>query len=448
MYSYSFAQRHDWPFFFSPRQVLHEYFRNCAEEFGLLPIINFKTEVESAEWDEGAQQWVVTSINAAGTKRVDRANILVSAVGQLNRPNYPDIAGIESFAGDSFHSATWNFNVDLTGKKVAVIGTGASACQFIPQVAKQALELFVFQRTTPWMIPAPRYQETVPNGFNWMLSHVPFYAEWYRFSMFWRGAEGMLPAATVDPDYPPTEKSVGLMNEMMRQMLIEWTNALTEGDETLRAQLTPNYPPLSKRFVVDDGAFALTLRQPHVSLVTDKIERIEAAGIRTADGQLREVDVIIYGTGFKASQFLTPMKVTGRNKVDLHEQWSGDARAYLGVVIPNFPNFFCLYGPNTNIVANGSIIYFSECEVYYLVECAKMLLESNLGSLDPLQSVHDEYNERIDAANKLRTWGFSSVSSWYKNAHGRSAQNWPFSVLEFWEQTRVPETSDYKLVSQ
>jgi 4-hydroxyacetophenone monooxygenase len=158
--------------------------------------------------------------------------------------------------------------------------------------------------------------------------------------------------------------------------------------------------------------------------------------------------VIIYGTGFKASQFLTPMKVTGRNKVDLHEQWSGDARAYLGVVIPNFPNFFCLYGPNTNIVANGSIIYFSECEVYYLVECARLLLESKLGSLDPLQEVHDNYNERIDAANKLRTWGFSSVSSWYKNAHGRSAQNWPFSVLEFWEQTRVPETSDYKLVSQ
>ena len=162
MYSYSFAQRHDWPFFFSPRQVLHEYFRSCAEEFGLLPIINFKTEVESAVWDEDAQQWVVTSINAAGTKRVDRANILVSAVGQLNRPNYPDIAGIDSFEGDSFHSATWNFNVDLTGKKVAVIGTGASACQFIPQVAKQAGELFVFQRTTPWMIPAPRYQETFP----------------------------------------------------------------------------------------------------------------------------------------------------------------------------------------------------------------------------------------------------------------------------------------------
>jgi 4-hydroxyacetophenone monooxygenase len=278
-----------------------------------------------------------------------------------------------------------------------------------------------------------------------MLSHVPFYAEWYRFAMFWRGAEGMLPAATVDPEFPPTEQSVGLMNEMMRQMLIEWTNALTEGDEVLRQQLTPNYPPLSKRFVVDDGSFALTLRQPHVSLVTDTISSIEAQGICTADGQLREVDVIIYGTGFKASQFLTPMTVTGRHGVDLHQQWAGDARAYLGVVIPNFPNFFCLYGPNTNIVANGSIIYFSECEVHYLVECVKMLLERDFGSLEPQIDVHDAYNTKIDAANKLRTWGYSTVSSWYKNEHGRTAQNWPFSVLEFWEQTRVPNPKDYVL---
>lgn len=445
MYSYSFAQRHDWPYFFSPRPVLHEYFRDCAEQFGLMPLIRFETEVESASWDEDTQQWVVVSRGVDGRRHEDRAEILVSAVGQLNRPKYPDIPGRETFIGASFHSAEWDDSVDLRGKSVAIIGTGASACQFIPEVGKVAARMTVFQRTPPWMIPAPRYHEPVPGGFNWMLAHVPFYAEWYRFSMFWRGAEGMLPAATVDPDFPPTEQSVGLMNEVMRQMLTEWTNALTDGDEVLRRQLTPHYPPLSKRFVVDDGSFALTLRQPHVSLVTDSITAIEAGGVRTADGNLHEADVIIYGTGFKASQFLTPMTVTGRDGVDLHRQWAGDARAYLGVVIPNFPNFFCLYGPNTNIVANGSIIYFSECEVHYLVECVRLLLERDLGSLDPRREVHDAYNDRIDAANKLRTWGFSSVNSWYKNEHGRTAQNWPFSVLEFWEQTRRPDPEDYLL---
>jgi len=193
--------------------------------------------------------------------------------------------------------------------------------------------------------------------------------------------------------------------------------------------------------------FALSLRQPHVSLVTEPISAIESKGIRTADGKLFEADVIIYGTGFKASQFLTPMTVTGRYGVDLHRQWAGDARAYLGVVIPNFPNFFCLYGPNTNIVANGSIIYFSECEVHYLVECVKMLLEGDYSSLDPRPEVHDAYNVKIDAANKLRTWGYSSVNSWYKNEYGRTAQNWPFSVLEFWEQTREPKQNDYILTS-
>jgi 4-hydroxyacetophenone monooxygenase len=305
----------------------------------------------------------------------------------------------------------------------------------------------VFQRTAPWLIPAERYQHTVAEGFSWLLGHVPFYAEWYRFLMFWRGAEGMLPAATVDPSYPPTERAVSALNEQFRQLLLQWQHTLTEGDEDLRRAIEPNYPPLSKRFVVDDGAFVRALRQDNVDVVTDRIDRVEPQGVRTADGVLHEADVIVYGTGFQASKFLTPMTVTGRGGVDLHEQWAGDARAYLGIVVPNFPNFFCLYGPNTNIVVNSSIIYFSECEVHFLAQAVRLLLERNLGSLDPKLEVHDAYNERIDAANKLRTWGFSSVSAWYKNDFGRVAQNWPFTVLEFWEQTRDVNPDDYTLVS-
>ena len=443
MYSYSFAQKHDWPYYFSTRPVLQQYFRDCAEEFGVLPAVQFNTEVTSMTWDEAAQRWHVEVRDADGGERTVEADVVVSAVGQLNRPKYPDLVGLDTFTGPSFHSARWDHSVDLAGKKVAVIGTGASACQFIPIVAQQAAELHVFQRTAPWLIPAERYQQPVEEGFQWLLGHVPFYAQWYRFWMFWRGAEGMLPAATVNPDYPPTEFAVSAENEMMREMLQMWTDALTEGDPELRRALTPDYPPLSKRFVVDDGSWAMTLRQPHVHLVTTAIDTVEPNGVRTADGTLHEADVIIYATGFQASKFLTPMQVTGRNGVDLHEQWAGDARAYLGVVVPNFPNFFCLYGPNTNIVVNGSIIYFSECEVHYLAECVRLLLAEHLGSIDCRPDVHDAYNERIDAANKLRTWGFSGVNSWYKNQFGRVAQNWPFSVLEFWEQTREPVSSDY-----
>jgi 4-hydroxyacetophenone monooxygenase len=446
MYSYSFAQRHDWPYYFSPRRVLQEYFRDCAECFGVIEHIEFETEVESATWDDDAQLWHVEVRDRMGARRTVDAHVFVSAVGQLNRPKLPDIAGRDSFTGIAFHSATWRHDVDLAGKKVAVIGTGASACQFIPIVGEQAAELRVFQRTAPWLIPAERYRQPVARGFQWALAHVPFYAEWHRFWMFWRMADGMLPAAIVDPGYPPTERAVSLMNDMMRELLQQWVDTLTDGDDELRRQLTPDYPPLAKRFVVDDGSYASTLRRSNVTLVTTPITAIEPTGVRTDDGELFEPDVIIYGTGFQASRFLTPMRVVGHGGVDLHEQWAGDARAYLGVVVPNFPNFFCLYGPNTNIVVNGSIIYFSECEVHYLVECVRLLLTDQLGSLAPRQDVHDAYNERIDEANRMRTWGWSGVNSWYKNEFGRTAQNWPFSVLEFWEQTREPRRDDFVLV--
>ncbi|MFM7535702.1 MAG: FAD-dependent oxidoreductase [Acidimicrobiales bacterium] len=444
MYSYSFAQKHDWPEYHSTQPVLQAYFRECAEQFGLLDRIRFGTEVRSCTWDDDTQTWTLAVRDADGDGTVV-ADAVVCAVGQLNRPKFPDLPGVGSFAGPAFHSAQWDDTVELTGRRVAVIGTGASACQFIPEVAEIAGHLDVYQRTAPWLIPSPRYHQPVAAGFQWLLGHVPAYAQWYRFWLFWRGAEGMLPAAYVDPSYPPTERAVSARNEEMRQQLQAWIDLQAGDDAELRAALTPNYPPLSKRFVLDDGIWAGTLRRPTVSLHTQRIAAIEPDGIRTADGELHPADVLIYGTGFQASRFLTPMTVTGRDGIDLHEQWAGDARAFLGVMVPNFPNFFCLYGPNTNIVANGSIIYFSECEVHFLVECLHLLLAKSLGSLDPRREAHDAYNDRIDEANRLRTWGFSSVSSWYKNDYGRSAQNWPFAVIEFWEQTRAPDPADYVL---
>jgi 4-hydroxyacetophenone monooxygenase len=447
MYSYSFAQKADWPYYFSSRDVLRDYFRECAERFGVLHHVRFGTEVVRCSWDDAAGMWQVVARDRQGCESTTSAHAVISAVGQLNRPKLPDIAGRDTFAGSSFHSAQWNHSVDLRGKKVAVIGSGASACQFVPPVAEQAGELRVYQRTPPWLIPAERYRQPVAGGFRELLTHVPFYAEWYRFWLFWRGAEGMLPAATVDPGYPPTERAVSETNEQFRQLLLMWMHALTEGDPVLREQLTPHYPPLSKRFVVDDGSWVMALRRPNVQLVTVPIQRIEADGIRTEDGELFEADMIIYGTGFQASQFLSPMTVTGRGGVDLHRHWGGDARAYLGIVAPGFPNFFFLYGPNTNIVVNGSIIYFSECEVHYVMEYLRTLLAENLTALDCRTDVHDAYNRRIDAANRLRTWGFSTVSAWYKNEFGRTAQNWPFSVLEYWEQTRHVDIDDYEVLT-
>ncbi|HEX2784266.1 MAG TPA: hypothetical protein VHN36_11820, partial [Ilumatobacteraceae bacterium] len=190
--------------------------------------------------------------------------------------------------------------------------------------------------------------------------------------------------------------------------------------------------------------WATTLKRGNVQLITDPIAAIEPTGLRLRDGTVHEVDVIIYGTGFQASKFLTPMRVVGRRGIDLHDQWDGDARAYLGIVVPNFPNFFMLYGPNTNIVVNGSIIYFSECEVHYVMQCLRHVLTTNVRAIDCLPAVHDAYNARIDDGNRLMAWGASSVNSWYKSESGRVAQNWPFSLLEFWQQTRDINCTDYE----
>jgi 4-hydroxyacetophenone monooxygenase len=374
----------------------------------------------------------------------ERYDAIVSAVGQLNRPSFPDIPGRDDYAGPSFHSAHWRHDLDLAGKRVAVIGTGASAAQFIPTVAEQAGELLVFQRTPPWLIPTPNYQDDLPDGVCWVLEHVPDYARWDRLWIFWRTNEGLLPCASVDPDWtdPPDGESVSMMNEFVRQMLREYLRTEFPEPELFEA-VCPTYAPLAKRFVRDNGIWSRTLHRDDVRLVTTEIDAITEAGIRTVDGVEHEVDVLIYGTGFQASKFLTPMQVTGRGGVDLHEQWDGNARAYLGITVPNFPNLFLMYGPNTNIVVNGSIIYFSELEARYLVESIGMLLAGGHRSMDVRKDVHDAYNEAIDETNANMAWGKSDVSSWYKSASGRVAQNWPYSLLEYWERTRVPDLDDY-----
>jgi 4-hydroxyacetophenone monooxygenase len=233
---------------------------------------------------------------------------------------------------------------------------------------------------------------------------------------------------------------------MMRDMLTQAMEAQYEDRPDLLEKVVPQYPPASKRIIIDNGIWAETLHRDNVTLTTTGIERIVPEGIVTFDGELHEFDVMIYGTGFQPSKFLMPMKVVGRNGVDLHEQWDGDARAYLGVTVPRFPNLFLLYGPNTNIVVNGSIIWFSECEVRYVMECLRHVLAGDHRALDVKPEVHDRYNEQIDAENLRMAWGVSKVNSWYKNANGRVAQNWPFPLLEYWKRTREVDPADYELI--
>ena len=445
-YSYSFAQRHDWPLHFSTQEVLLDYFRSCADSLGLREHVRFGTEVVVAEWSDTDLVWSVRVRSHDGTEETIQANALISAVGQLNRPLMPAIEGIDTFEGPSFHSARWDGAVDLKGKRVAVIGTGASAMQFIPEIADQVSELVVFQRTPPWIGPTPDYHEAVADGQKWLYAHVPSYSEWNRFWIFWRMGDGVLANVRVDPEWTDQTHAVSAANDMVRMLLTGYLQAEFGDRPDLLERVVPSYPPGAKRIIRDNGVWSRTLKRANVRLVADPITEITPKGISTEAAD-HAVDVIIYGTGFQASKFLSPMKVTGRDGVDLHEQWDPDARAYLGLTVPGFPNLFCLYGPNTNIVINGSIVYFSECEVRYVLGALKLLLSTHHRALDVRAEVHDEFNRELDAENAMMAWGASDVNSWYKNANGHVAQNWPFTLLEYWRRTLEPDPDDYDLLA-
>ena len=445
LYGYSFEPNHEWPMHYSTQPVLRDYFMGCADKYGLRPHIRFKTQVLEARFDEAAKAWRVKIRREDGAEETLVASAVISAVGQLNQPRLPDIPGRDSFAGAAFHSARWRHDVDLKGKRVACIGTGASAFQFVPEIAPIVGHLDVFQRTPPWLGPTPDYHDKVTPGEAWLLEHVPFYEKWYRFWLFWMLTDGLYEGVKGDPNYAGPPTAVSDANAMMRQVLIEAIRPQTEGAPGLLEKVIPDYPLGGKRSVRDNGVWIAALRRPNVELVTEPIKEITPKGIVTADGVLHEVDVIIYGTGFTASDFLKTFKVYGKGGVELHEQWAGDARAYLGMTVPGFPNLFVIYGPNTNIVVNGSIIFFSECSVRYITGALQMLAETGHATLEPKKAVHDAFNAKVDEANRWMAWGAPQVNSWYKNAKGRVSQNWPFPLVDYWTATLKPNPDDFIL---
>lgn len=448
MYSYSFEPNHAWPQFFSPQPELLKYFKGIADKYGLRQHIRFETLVEACVWDEAKDVWRVTLKDKDGRTEVVEANAVISAVGQLNRPRYPDIEGRDSFAGQSFHSAEWRHDVDLKGKRVAVIGTGASAFQFVPEIAPEVAKLTVFMRNPPWALPVPHYHEDVPEGFKWLLDNVPYYDKWYRFFLFWTTTEGFLPMVKSDPSWNGSPGAVSQANAELREMVGQYLAAQVADRPDLVDRVVPGYPIGGKRAVLDNGVWLGALKRSNVELVTDKVTAITPKGVVTADGVEHEVDVIIYGTGFQASNFLSFYKVKGRAGRDLHDSWGGDARAYLGMTVPGFPNFFLIYGPNTNIVVNGSIIFFSECAVRYILGCLRLLAETGAAAMEVKPGVHDAFNVKVDEANKGWAWGSPHVTSWYKNAFGRVSQNWPFGLIDYWRATLAPNPDDFVLERQ
>lgn len=441
IYSYSFFPW-DWSSHFGRQEAILTYLHTFAERNGILEAVQFNTEVSGASWDEARALWSVQTVRDGEESDVD-VEVLISAVGQLNRPAKPAIEGIERFRGSAMHSAEWDHDVDLAGKRVAVVGTGASALQFAPATAPVAAQMTIFQRSPPWLMPTPELRQPLGDDERWLFNSLPHYRSYYRLSIFLPRAIGQLAAATVDPDYPPTEHAVSAANEDLRAKLTNYLVEQAGSDDELLAQALPDYPPGAKRIVRDDGTWISTLKRDNVRMVSDRIERVDETGIWTETGEHVEVDVILFGTGFNASDFLTPMTVTGRGGRDLHETWGVDACAYMGVTVPEFPNLFCMYGPNTNLVLHGNLVFFMECQAGYVLSALRKLLETGNSAMSLRKEVMEDYQKEVTGASALRAWGWSGTHTWYQNSEGRSTVMWPLSARRYLEGTRSANPDHY-----
>ena len=443
-YCYSFEPTDQWTHFFAEQPELQAYFQTVMDKYDIGRHVLWETEVTEASWDDDIATWSVTARDRTGVTTTLTARAVISAVGQLNRPHLPDIEGQRGFAGPAFHSSDWDHSVDLRGLRVAMIGAGASGFQIAPAIADEVESLTVYQRTAQWMFPNPNYHAEVGPGVQWALRHLPFYGRWYRFLLFWPGCDKGLEAARVDADYPDQQKAVSEINEITRIMFTEWIASQVGDDPELLAKVVPGYPATGKRTLQDNGSWLRTLTRANVELVRAGIDHIESDAVVTEDGTRYPADIIVYATGFQANKMLWPMTIRGRDGELLSERWGQRPSAYLGITVPGYPNFFCMYGPGTNLAHGGSLIFHSECQIRYITECLELLINGGHACLEPREDKATEWHERSQAEMRKMVWSQPSIKhSFYKNSFGEVHILSPWRLVDYWSWTREPNRDDF-----
>ncbi len=442
LYSFSFVT-FDWSKYFALRDELHAYMEHVASTFGLQEHIRFGTEVVSASYDAETQGWQVLVRRGDGTTEMLRTTVLISATGIFNPLKYPQIDGLDSFAGPSFHTARWRDDVDLTGKRVAIIGNGASCMQTGPEIQPRVEQLTIFQRSKQWAAPFEQFRKEVPEPVRFLLREVPLYRAWYRVRLGWTFNDRLHVALQKDPNWEHPERSLNAINDAHREYFTRYIKAELGDREDLIPRVVPDYPPYGKRMLMDNGWFRM-LTKPNVELVTDRIDHIEADAIVTADGTRHEADVLVIATGFDVLRFLSSFEITGRSGRPLREVWEDDdARAYLGLAVPDFPNFFCLYGPNTQPGHGGSLIFVIEMQVHFIMDLIQKMLRHDLGAVEVRTDVHDAYNAGIDAAHENMVWTHPGMETYYRNQRGRVVVNYPYRNVDLFSMTRDADLDEF-----
>lgn len=425
LYSYSFEPKADWEYLFSFQDEIFGYLKGVADKYGLRRYIEFNSHVDRAHWDDDEYRWHVFTTDG----REFVAQFLVSAAGALHIPSIPDFPGLDEFRGPAFHSAAWDADVDLAGKQVAVIGTGASAIQVVPEIVDEVAGLQLYQRTPPWVVM--RTNEAIPAGLRRALTTIPGTRWALRTGIYW-----LQEALAVGMTRWPAVLRVG-------EVLGKWNIRRSVKDRELRRKLTPHYRLGCKR-ILNSSTYYPAVANPKTELITEGIERFTADGIVTADGTERKVDVVVFATGFHVSDSYTYVDIKGSGGEDLVDRWNREGMAaHRGVTVAEVPNLFFLLGPNTGL-GHNSMVFMIESQIHYVTQAIAAADKAGAQALAPTRTAQDEFNEKLQQRLARTVWSTGGCSSWYLDEHGRNPVLWGGYTWQYWNATRRLRAGEYQ----
>lgn len=444
-FSFSFDQKSDWSRYYAKQPEILEYLQDVARRAQLHDRARFGTEVISARFDETEHDWSLTLHSRGGQASTERVDILITAAGLLSTPKIPDFSGLPNFAGDYFHAAQWDHSIDYAGKKVALVGTGASANQIGPTIAPDVEDLVVVQRSAQWNVAVDNYMKEVTDGEKWLLANVREYQRWFRVRTMLSQNDSLRPAAEVDPEWKSDDGSISAENARLWGELTQYIKDELGDRQDLLPMALPDYPPFTKRMLRDNGWYQM-MRRDNVDVVPGKEVSFTNSGIVDGNEVEHDVDIVVFATGFDASRALGSLQIEGRGGHTIRDLWGDDdPRAHLGITVPGFPNLFVMYGPNTNIGTGGSIILQTETWSRYATEAIVKMIEAKAVEIECKPRAMDEYNRALDDRLAKMIWSVSEGSTWYRNSAGRVVSNMPWATPEYWNLTREVNLSDYVL---
>lgn len=441
LYQYKFEAKYPWRSFYADRDELLEYINFIVDKYDIRQHITCNADLKSAKWDNETNLWHMSIAGENGEMQTLSSRFLISAAGLFRTPKIPKIKGIETFAGEMFHTTEWDHGCDLSDKNVAVIGTGSTGSQLVCHVAERAKQLSIYQRTANWVTPVKGYKDTVSPEKRWLLNTMPGYANWYGYASY----IAELPAQELqilDPDYIAKGGHVNSKNTALQAALTEFIRYKVGDDEALFKKLIPTHPPLARRLVIDNEWYD-TLLKDNVELVTDGIDAITPTGIQGTDGTYRAADVIVLSAGFEVSEFLWPVDYHGKDGATLEGLWAKDgARAYKGMTLPGFPNFFMFYGPNAQARA-GSFHSWVEILARYIGEVMVATIEGEYKTVEVKSDMFERYNHDLRKALKNILWETQGKGGYYLNKQGHSHINMPWTLNEFYDMVRSADREHY-----